>query len=67
MGIGPIVHGGLEEVAGRTRQTIADGGDAIRVTALNPAAMSEMAGVEGIGDIMAESAAMMTAIIDSLK
>ena len=49
------------------REDIAHGGDAIRVTALNPAAMGEMAGVEGIGDIMAEATKMMTAIIDSLK
>ena len=46
---------------------IQDGGDAIRVTALNPAAMGEMAGVEGLDDIMGEATKMMTAIIDSLK
>ena len=49
------------------REDLAHGGDAIRVTALNPAAMGEMAGVDGIEDIMAEATTMMTAIIDSLK
>ncbi len=49
------------------REDLAHGGDAIRVTALNPAAMGEMAGVEGLDDIMGEATKMMTAIIDSLK
>ena len=49
------------------REDLAHGGDAVRVTALNPAAMGEMAGVDGIDDIMAEATTMMTAIIDSLK
>lgn len=49
------------------REDLAHGGDAIRVTALNPEAMGRMAGVEGIGDVMSAAAEAMTAIIDSIK
>lgn len=49
------------------REDIAHGGDAIRVTALNPTMMGQMADVDGIDDIMNEATKMMTDIIDSLK
>ena len=49
------------------RADLAPGRDPNRVTALTPAVMGEMAGVEGLDDIMGEATKMMTAIIDSLK
>lgn len=49
------------------REEVELGGDAVRVTALDPAAMGAMAGVAGLDDVMGEAGKMMRGIIDSLK